>query len=189
MIALMAGVCAACYVWSWIAPTAFHYLTVGEWSVNVGVQRGILRATARSNRIHRYSVRATDVDWEPGEPPYVLHDTPLFRQPRTLQICGVAVSVWHHLSTPLLVKPSMPKDASTVPVYRRIILTVQFSSLLFYLITYLSFLALYRGLRKRRRSKRNECLSCGYSLVGNQCGVCTECGSTIRTPRARSARG
>lgn len=42
------------------------------------------------------------------------------------------------------------------------------------LVTYL------RGpCRRERRRKRNECLQCGYSLVGNTGGVCPECGHAV----------
>ncbi len=33
--------------------------------------------------------------------------------------------------------------------------------------------------RQDRRRRRNACLSCGYSLVGNTSGVCPECGTAI----------
>ncbi len=37
--------------------------------------------------------------------------------------------------------------------------------------------AFIRGpLRRWRRSRRGECLACGYNLTGNVSGVCPECG-------------
>jgi hypothetical protein len=32
------------------------------------------------------------------------------------------------------------------------------------------------GLRRLRRRRRNECVTCGYSLIGNTSGRCPECG-------------
>ena len=38
----------------------------------------------------------------------------------------------------------------------------------------------FRGpLRRRRRRKRGECVTCGYSLTGNVSGVCSECGEAM----------
>lgn len=40
-------------------------------------------------------------------------------------------------------------------------------------------IALIRGpLRRRRRQARDECVECGYSLVGNLSGRCPECGTS-----------
>ncbi len=33
--------------------------------------------------------------------------------------------------------------------------------------------------RQRRRRRRNQCLTCGYSLTGNTSGICPECGTAI----------
>ena len=42
-------------------------------------------------------------------------------------------------------------------------------------------IAFVRGpLRRRRRRKRGECVSCGYNLMGNVTGVCSECGTAVR---------
>lgn len=39
---------------------------------------------------------------------------------------------------------------------------------------------LARGpMRRRRRSKLGQCLTCGYDLTGNESGVCPECGRKI----------
>ena len=41
-------------------------------------------------------------------------------------------------------------------------------------------IAFIRGpLRRRRRRKRGQCLSCGYNLTGNTSGVCPECATMV----------
>jgi hypothetical protein len=40
-------------------------------------------------------------------------------------------------------------------------------------------LAFVRGpLRRYRRRRRNQCVACGYSLIGNLSGTCPECGKS-----------
>ncbi len=44
-------------------------------------------------------------------------------------------------------------------------------------------IAFIRGpLRRHRRRKRGQCLTCGYNLTGNISGVCPECGTKIDSP-------
>lgn len=41
-------------------------------------------------------------------------------------------------------------------------------------------LAFIRGpLRRVIRRRRNQCLVCGYSRIGNETGICPECGHTV----------
>ena len=40
---------------------------------------------------------------------------------------------------------------------------------------------LTRKLRRRRRRKRNLCVTCGYNLRGNTSGRCPECGTPVPT--------
>jgi hypothetical protein len=43
-------------------------------------------------------------------------------------------------------------------------------------------LACLKGpLRRRRRKRRGQCVSCGYNLTGNLAGVCPECGNESNT--------
>ena len=37
-----------------------------------------------------------------------------------------------------------------------------------------------RAVRRRRRSRRHLCRSCGYDLTGNVSGVCPECGISVK---------
>ena len=41
-------------------------------------------------------------------------------------------------------------------------------------------LSLPATILANRRRKRGQCLSCGYSLTGNESGVCPECGRKIK---------
>lgn len=41
-------------------------------------------------------------------------------------------------------------------------------------------LSLPAAILAHRRRKRGQCLSCGYSLTGNESGVCPECGRKIK---------
>lgn len=53
----------------------------------------------------------------------------------------------------------------------------------FFLVTLLLAPASYRGpVRRRRRRRRGLCVNCAYNLTGNVTGVCSECGTRIRSP-------
>ncbi len=41
---------------------------------------------------------------------------------------------------------------------------------------------IYRPFRRLRRARKGLCLSCGYDLMGNESGVCPECGRTATSP-------
>lgn len=47
--------------------------------------------------------------------------------------------------------------------------------------------AFIRGpLRRRRRHRRNQCVTCGYDRTGNTSGVCPECGARFKCPTCGS---
>lgn len=47
------------------------------------------------------------------------------------------------------------------------------------LAAYLTCIVVPPWTRRHRRRERNQCVWCGYSLVGNLSGICPECGERV----------